>query len=139
LQDGHEIHKIAPPQDLFGWHNMPVSALANKKPVAITSLTPDALRAALSQHPYGCFPVVIEGSLRGIVTREAIKHALAFGRDPDLDEPVIFLAHQSLRDVEPQMIASKAGLFLVANKEGEPVTGVFTLHDLMRAQAALLE
>jgi len=32
-----------------------------------------------------------------------------------------------------------AGLFLVAESEGAPVTGVFTLHDLMRAQAALSE
>ena len=139
LQDGHEIHKIAPPQDLSGWHNMPVAALANKKIVALTSLAPEALKAALAKHPYRCFPVIIDGTLRGVVTRDVVQHALACGTEPELEKPVIFLAHQSLKEVEPQMIAATAGLFLVAKTEGEAVTGVFTLHDLMRAQAALLE
>lgn len=139
LQDGHEIHKIAPPQDLTGWHNMPVSALANKKPVSLSSLAPDALKAALSHYPYRCFPVIIDGTLSGIIKREVIEHSLALGSEPTLEEPIIFLSNQTLHEVEPQMIDSSAGLFLVAEAEGQAVTGVFTLHDLMRAQAALLE
>ena len=139
LQDGHEIHKISPPQDLTGWHNMPVSALANKKPVALTSMAPGAMKAALAKHPYRCFPVIIDGALLGIITRDVIEHALALGTEPEIEEPVIFLANQTLHEVEPRMIASTAGLFLVAEAEGKPATGVFTLHDLMRAQASLLE
>ena len=139
LQDGHEIHKIAPPQDLTGWHNLPVSVLANKKPVAITSLAPEALKAALAKYPYRCFPVIIDGSLRGLLTRDIIEHALALDCEPELEEPILFLAHQTLHEVEPQMVESTVGLFLVSQAEGEPATGVFTLHDLMRAQAALLE
>lgn len=34
---------------------------------------------------------------------------------------------------------SASGLFLVADTAGGPVTGVFTLHDMLRAQAALLD
>lgn len=139
LQDGHEIHKISPPQDLSGWRNMPVSALANKKPVALTSLDPAAMKTALARHPYRCFPVIIDGALRGVVTRDVIQYALARGQEPELERPVIFLARQSLQEVEPQMIESTAGLFLVTDVEGEPATGVFTLHDLMRAQAAITE
>ncbi len=139
LQDGHEIHKIAPPPDLTGWHNLPVSALANKPPVSLTSLAPDALKAALAKYPYRCFPVIIDGSLSGVITRGVIEQALALGTEPELEEPVIFLANQSLHEVEPRMIDSASGLFLVAQAAGHPVTGVFTLHDLMRAQAALLE
>jgi len=139
LQDGHEIHKIAPPQDLTGWHNMPVSVLSNKKPVALTSLAPHALMTTLAKYPYRCFPVIIDGDLRGVITRDSIEQAVALGCEPVLEEPVIFLAHQSLQEVEPQMIEARAGLFLVAETEGAPATGIFTLHDLMRAQAALLE
>jgi CIC family chloride channel protein len=29
LQEGHEIHKIAPPQDISGWRDLPVSVVAN--------------------------------------------------------------------------------------------------------------
>jgi CIC family chloride channel protein len=139
LQDGHEIHKIAPPQDLTGWHNMPVSVLANKKPVSITSLSPAALKTAIMKNPYRCFPVIINGVLLGIITRDVIEHVLALGSEPELEEPVIFFAKQSLQEIEPQMIASTVGLFLVADTEGAPVTGIFTLHDLMRAQTALTE
>lgn len=139
LQDGHEIHKIAPPQDLAGWRNMPVSVLANKKPVVLNSFAPEALKVALSKHPYRCFPVIIDGVLRGILTRDAMEQTLASGGEPEPEESTIFLSHQTLQDVEPRMIESEVGLFLVAEREGAPVTGVFTLHDLMRAQAALLE
>ncbi len=139
LQDGHEIHKIAPPQDLTGWHNMSVSVLANKKPVALASLSPAALKAALAKYPYRCFPVIVNDALLGVITRDVIERALALGCEPELQEPVIFLEHQSLQEVELRMIESAVGLFLVAKTEGAPVTGIFTLHDLMRAQAALIE
>jgi CIC family chloride channel protein len=118
---------------------LPVSALANKKPVALTSLDPATLKVALAKYPYRCFPVVIDGVLRGVVTRDVIQHALTRGTEPELERPVICLAQQTLQEVEPQMIESSAGLFLVTEAEGAPATGVFTLHDLMRAQAALLE
>ena len=139
LQDGHEIHKIAPPQDLSGWRNLPVSVLANKKPVALTSLAPEAMKAALDKHPYGWFPVIIQGELKGVVNRDALTHALAHKSEPALEPPVLFVESQTLHEAEPRLIASSSGLFLVAQAEDGPVTGVFTLHDLMRAQAALLE
>jgi CIC family chloride channel protein len=139
LQDGHEIHKIAPPQDLSGWHNLPVAVLANKKPVALASLESASLEAALAKHPYANFPVIIDGVLRGVATRAAIKHALDRGQPPAMEPAVICQGSQTLQEVEPRLIASSSGLFLVVETEGGPVTGVFTLHDLMRAQAALLE
>ena len=139
VQDGHEIHKIAPPRDLSAWHNMPVSTVASKRIVAINSLAPDALRDVLAKHSYRCFPVILDGALQGIVTRTEVQHALAHGGVPQMEKPVVCLAQQSLQEVEPRMIESSAGLFLVTEKVGGPVMGVFTLHDLMRAQAALLE
>jgi chloride channel protein, CIC family len=139
LQDGHEIHRIAPPRDLVGWRSMPISALANRKPVAVLSLAPDALQAALSKYPYRCFPVIIAGALRGVVTREELEHALARGVEPRIEKPMVCLAGQSLQEVEPRMIESAAGLFLVAEAQGGPITGIFTLHDLLRAQASLLD
>ncbi|MBU6260132.1 MAG: chloride channel protein [Burkholderiales bacterium] len=138
-QDGHEIHRIVPPRDLSAWRNIPVSAIAGTKPVPITSLAPDALKAALAKHAYRCFPVIIDGVLRGVVTRADIEHALALGHEPAMEAPVVCRADQSLQDVEPLMIESAAGLFLVVETAGGAVTGVFTLHDLLRVQAALLE
>lgn len=139
MQDGHEIHKIAPRQDFAGWRNLPVSAVANKKFVAIRSFAHDALKAALAQYPYRCFPVIIAGALRGVVTRADIQHAITNGVAPHMETPVVCRADQSLQDVESRLIESSTGLFLVTETEGGPVTGVFTLHDLLRAQAAMVE
>lgn len=139
LQDGHEIHKIAPPRDLSGWRNLPVRSLANAKPVCVTSLDPGHLRAMLRQHPFKCFPCLPGGRLAGVLTRAEIQHALARGAAPVCEPAVVCLADQTLREIEPRLIESSAGLFLVRERETGPVTGVFTLHDLLRAQAALLE
>jgi CIC family chloride channel protein len=139
VQEGHEIHKISPPRDLQSWRNVPVSALSNKKPVAITNLAPNALKKVLSEYSFDRFPVILSGSLRGIVRREAIEQALAAGGEPKYEKPVVYLSRQSLQDIESSLIDSSTGLFLVTETEGGPITGVFTLHDLMRTQAALLE
>lgn len=139
VQDGHEIHKIAPPRDLSGWRSLPVRTLANSRPVCVTSLEPDHLRAVLRRNPFRSFPVILEGRLSGVATRAEIEHALARGTPPVCEPAVVCQADQTLRQVEPHLIASSAGLFLVRERDNGPVTGVFTLHDLLRAQAALLE
>jgi len=139
VQDGHEIHKIAPPHDLAGWRSMPVRSMANRKPVWVTSLEPDHLREVIRRHPFRCFPCLTDGKLAGVLTRREIEHALARGMPPVCEPAVVCLADQTLRQIEPRLIESSGGLFLVREREGGPVTGVFTLHDLLRAQAALLE
>lgn len=138
-QDGHDLHKIIPPRDLSSWRNLPVGSLANTHPVVLTSLQPDYLREALKRHPYRSFPVIVQNVVRGVVTREAIQHALIRGGEPAMENAVLCRADQTLADVEPHLIQSPAGLFLVIPREHGPVTGLFTLHDLLRAQVALLD
>ena len=139
LQDGHEIHKVVPPRDLSAWRALPVSAFASRKPVAVTDLAPGHLRKVLEQHPHRCFPVIIGSEVRGVVTRDEVERALRTGTPPAMDRPIVFRAEQTLQEIDSLMIQSNSGLFLVTESEGGPVTGVFTLHDLLRAQAALLE
>lgn len=139
LQDGHEIHKVVPPRDLSAWRALPVSAFANRKPVVITELTPEHLRKVLATYPYAGFPVTVDGAVRGVVTRTEVERALRVGTPPNLEGPIVFRADQSLQEVDGLMIQSNTGLFLVADRDGGPITGVFTLHDLLRAQAALQE
>jgi len=138
-QDNVAIHKIAPPHDLAAWRTLPVSAFANRKPVAVTSLDPDLLRNLLKRHAFRCFPVILEGEIKGVVTRETVHHALAHGIPPTWEAAVVVRADQTLQEIEPFLIKSNAGLFAVADTRGGPLTGVFTLHDLLRAQAATLE
>ena len=138
-QDGHDLHKIIPPRDLSSWRNLPVGSLANTKPIAITSLQPDHVREVLKRHPYRSFPVILQNVVRGVVTRAELQHALVRGVEPVIENAVLCRANQTLAEIEPHLINSPAGLFLVTQRDQGPVTGLFTLHDLLRAQVALLD
>lgn len=138
-QDGHELMTVAPPPDFSGWRNLPVSALARSRPVTVTDLSAESLSRLLRQHPYRSFPVVLGGEIKGVVTRAEITASLRHAMPPQLEPPVVLQANQSLSEVEARLIESSAGLFLVAGETPGSLRGVFTLHDLLRAQAALLE
>jgi chloride channel protein, CIC family len=138
-QDGHDIRRIVPPRDLSAWRALPLRAFAARQPVAITDLAPARLRDVLARYPYRCFPVIVGNDVRGVVTRAEVERALRTGTPLDMEKPVVFQADQSLQEVDRQLIQSSSGLFLVSETEGGPPTGVFTLHDLLRVQAAALE
>ena len=72
LQDGHELIKIKPPRDLQSWQNLPVSHIMNKKPVVVESTDPKDLQTIISNTPYKIFPFLQNGTISGVVTREAI-------------------------------------------------------------------
>src|SRR4051812_36058451 len=74
-QDGHDLDHLIPPRDLRSWQNLPVSALANFKPVVVNDLSAPALSELLERHPYGRFPVVMDGELKGIAVRAEIAAA----------------------------------------------------------------
>ena len=138
-QDGHEIHRIMPPRDLTAWRALPVSAFASRKPVVVGDLAPAHLRQVLAQYPYGAFPVILGGEVRGVVTRHELVRALRTGTPPEVEKAIVFRAEQSLQEIENGLLQSTSGLFLVTETENGPVTRVFTLHDLLRVQAASLE
>ncbi len=138
-QDGREPHRVSAPRNLAVWRGITVSALGSGTPVAITDLAPDSLRRFLRRHHFRCFPVLLADRPAGVVTRAQIEQALAAGGPPVIETAVECLESQLLGDVEPMLIRSDAGLFLVRAAEGGPVTRVFTLHDLIRAQADIFE
>jgi len=138
-QDGRAPHRVTAPRNLAVWRGVPVSALGSGTPVVIRDLSPETLRGILRHHHYRCFPVLIEGHPAGVVTRLQIEQALAAGTPLVIEKAVMCLASQTLADIEPMLIQSDVGLFLACEREGGPITRVFTLHDLIRAQADIFE
>ena len=55
-QDGHQIEHVKPPRDMRGWQQLPVSAIANFRPVLVNDLNPTELSKTLRSHPYQRFP-----------------------------------------------------------------------------------
>jgi CIC family chloride channel protein len=43
-QDGHNIEHVVPPRDLRSWQNLPISAIANFRPVVIEDVSESALK-----------------------------------------------------------------------------------------------
>ena len=138
-QDGHVVERFAPPRDLREWQKQPVSHLANPKPVIVPSLELKQIQTLLQNHPYTQFPLVVDGQIRGVLTREEARRAIREKRPPVLVEATICRPELSLRDVEMQLIESKTGFLLLQEQPDGPLAGILTLHDILRAQQAAAE
>ncbi len=138
-QDGHVVERFAPPRDLREWQTQPVAQLANPKPVVIPSLELKQIQSVLQNHPYTQFPVLIDGHIRGTLTRAEANRAIREKQPPVLDEATICRPEFSLREVEGQLIESKTGFLLLQEQADGPLVGILTLHDILRAQQAAAE
>lgn len=133
-QDGHQLERLLPPRDLRSWQELPVSVVANFRPVVVESLEPAAVAALLKVRPFRCFPVVQDSRLQGIVRREELESALAESRPPALEPAVTVLPGDSIRQVQRQLIESTTGLVVLTDGKANRLLGIFTLHDLLRAE-----
>ena len=138
-QDGHVVERFAPPRDLREWQKQPVAHLANPKSVVVASLDLKSMQNVLQNHPYAQFPVVMEGQIRGVLTRDEATRAIREKRPPILAEATICQPELTLREVEMLLIESKTGLLLLREKPDGPLVGILTLHDILRAQQAAAE
>ncbi|HPE45672.1 MAG TPA: CBS domain-containing protein [Deltaproteobacteria bacterium] len=125
--------------DIRAWQNLPVSAIANHRPVIVESLEKDALREVVEKHPYNGFPVVMDGKLTGLVTRARIEEALRSDGTVTLEDAVTCHFDQPVRDVADKFIESPAGVMVVMDRVTGRVAGIITLHDLLRAQASMMD
>ena len=139
LQDGHELIHIKPPRDLTAWQNLSVSAVANFKPAVLHGFAADQLATFLDHHPYRCFPVEKEGRLQGVVTRATLEGVLLRRDTPVIENAVTCLPDQTIREVADLFLNTPSGIMIVVDSETATIRGVLTLHDLLRAQAALAE
>ena len=136
IQDGHEFHKIRPPLDLESWQNLDVWAIATPRPVVLGGLSEDELQGITDRFPYNSFPLVVEGRLCGIVSRDEILSAIQLGERPKVHEATVCHPEQTVREVVDTFIGS-SGNVLVVDREDGNVWGIITLRDLIRAQAAI--
>lgn len=138
-QDGHDMAHVVPPRDLRSWQNLPISAIAHFEPVVLTSLDEAAVAALLTKSPYQRFPVVENGGLNGILLRTDFDQAKAERRAVRLATAVTAKPSQTIRECQALLIESTCGLIVITDpSEGRPLA-VVTLHDLLRAQAAISE
>ncbi len=138
-QDGHSIAKVAPPRDLKSWQNFPAATIVNPRPVVIRDLSPAAVGPLLRDCPFQRFPVEQGGQIVGILTRPEAERAAAQGRAPALEQAVLCLETQTIRDIAGRMIDSPSNLLVIIDQDRGAIRGIITLHDLLRAEAALAD
>ena len=138
-QDGHDLDHLIPPRDLRSWQNLPISALANFKPVAVRDVSESALSQLLERHPYRHFPVTEDGRLKGVVTREEIAAALAEHRPLNIQPAVTCQPGQSIRESQTRLIQSPTGTIAITDESETKLLGIVTLHDVVRAQLSIAE
>ncbi len=105
----------------------------------LTGLDATQIRAVLDKHPFNCFPVRIEGKIEGVAMRDELRAALAEKRAPKLQHVAICSPDQTVHEVGDRFLESPAGVIVLADPKTGAVTGIITLHDLLRAQASFLE
>jgi CIC family chloride channel protein len=138
-QDGHDLDHVIPPRDLRSWQNLPISVLANFKPVVAGDLSEQALSELLERHPYRHFPIMEDGCLKGIASRAEIAAALAERRPPKIEQAITCQLGQSIRESQSRLIQSTTGTLVITDESGSKLLGLVTLHDLLRAQLAVAE
>ena len=139
LQDGHELIKIKPPRDFESWRNLHVHMIANKKPIIVNDTSAMALKTLLANHRYHRFPIRIDGILKGVVTRTEIESALRQNRSLVVEPAPICHSEERLRNIEDKFYKSPTGMVIVVDQDNLSMIGIITLHDLLRAQAAIIE
>ena len=139
LQDGHELIRIKPPRDLESWQKLPVSEIVRMKPVILPNLERETMESHLELYPYQRFPVRVGGTVSGVVIREDMKRALATNTNPRVIPLTDCPASLSVREVGARLMESASGIVAVRDRSTGEITSVVTLHDLLRAQAALAE
>lgn len=136
IQDGHELHKIKPPHDLKGWQHLPLSAVATPKPVFLEDSSIKSMQELLDQFPYNFFPVMEKDILTGIMSRQDIIDCIKTGIKPIQKQAVICSPEQTIHDASKAFINHSVPMVLVGDPGSGKVTGLLTLHDLIRAQSS---
>lgn len=139
LQDGHELIKIRPPLNIKGWQDLPISSIANTQPVIVKNFVENHLRKILDNYPYKCFPFQQDGKQPGIITREQIETFLENKKTPDILPATSCLPDMTVGDVSNEIIETPCGFMIVYDNQTGNITGIVTLHDLLRAQASILD
>lgn len=139
LQDGHELIKINPPRDLESWHRIRAGDLIGSRVVAFESDAVKDARQVLEACPFRCFPVEQEGTLIGLVTRDELTLSVEENRPPRIEPAITCQPGQTIRDLADKFIESPLGMLVVTSEQDGKILGVLTLHDLLRAQAVVLD
>jgi CIC family chloride channel protein len=134
-RDGIELDRFIPPRSLAAWQSRPISTLANFSPIFAGSTARQELERLCAEHPYQQFPLIMDGKLVGIISRNKILAS----QSPNIAvDPVEAIpAHLTIKDAVSKMVQSSVSLLVVLSVAENVPIGIVTLHDVLRFQSQL--
>lgn len=137
-QDGHDIDHPVRVHGVTSWELVPVTAIASMKPAVLDGLSPDAVRNTLAGHPYRRFPLVLNGSPAGFVTRQSLEGFISKGVQPEILPACTCPETATVHDAAGMLLDAPEGILAIAGADGT-IRGILTMHDLVRAQVCAEE
>ncbi len=139
VQDGHEMIKVRPPLDIKSWQNLPISSIANNHPIIVESLAKDHLEPLIERYPYQCFPIFLENHEIGLLTRDQIVALISKNEIPKIQKAILCQPDQTIQEVGNKFVETSSGVIVVVDQTNRNIVGIVTLHDVLRAQASIME
>lgn len=132
--DGIDLGVHRTVETFADWKSRKLAALATFPASSLPKDDPIKAAEVLTRTRYSSFPVVdAEGRLVGVVASED------WAESPESSSEATFLAlDATLEEAERKLVDAPLGLLVVTDSAGRPL-GVFTLHDLLRCQLALMD
>ena len=135
-RDGIELDRHIPPRSLATLHSRPISTLVNFSPVFANSINRPEIEKLCADHPYQQFPLVIDGRLIGLLSRNVLEgQTLEQAQKPaETVYPDV-----TIRSAVSRMVDRSVSLLVVISPTDDTPIGIVTLHDIVRLQSELAE
>ncbi|MGC1480127.1 MAG: chloride channel protein [Chthoniobacterales bacterium] len=136
-EDGILLDKHMGHRDFAHWNRARVSTFANFKPVLLTSLDPDHVQTVLDATPHHTYPLTDEsGRIQGVVERDDLVRLVATGEEPNVQTAATTSPDATIGDIQRQLVEAPLNIVILVDETRRTAIGIFTLHDLLRAQLA---
>ena len=124
-------------RDFAHWNRARVSTFANFKPVLLTSLDPEKVQSVLADSQHHTYPVTDEsGRIQGVVERDDLVRLVTTGEEPNVQTAATTSPDTTIGDIQRQLVEAPLNIVILVDETRRTAIGIFTLHDLLRAQLA---
>ena len=134
MQDGIDITRLRPPRNISNWLHWPLATVASNAPICIERLDPTSLGWMLATSSHTRFPVVIDGEIKGIVSRFEIEDAVSDGRPPVITPAVLCPSNTPLGEAQKMLVDAAGDALLVTDPATGALLGIATARDMLRTE-----
>ncbi len=135
--DGIHLDKHMGHRDFAHWNRARVSTFANFKPILVSSFDTDAVQKILDASTHHTYPVCDEtGRIQGVVERDDLTRLVATGEEPNVHVASTTSPETTIGDIQRKLVEAPLNIVVLVDETRNTAIGIFTLHDLLRAQLA---